>query len=622
MKKTFEVMIMIAFLSAGLLQSQTRDRAAVPLRYTWNLQDLYATDDTWRKEKDHYAAQIPALSALKGKLSTPAGLLQGLKIVSGISKELVRLANYSSMKSDQDTRDAGCTAMRQEMSQIFTDLQTQTAFLEPEILKLGRQTVEAMITQEPGLREYRMYLLDLFRRNEHKLSEKEEKLIAEAGLMAESPYNIYSLFSNAELPYPQVTLSDGSTVLVDQAGYQRYRAYANRQDREKVFQAFFTGLEKFQRSLGAALNGQIKKDLFYSRARNYPNTLAASLDENNIPEAVYLNLIKNVNDHLPTFHRYLNLRKKMLKVDQLKYSDLYVPVVPGLDLEYSIEQAQTMIQEALKPLGQEYGKVIERAFNERWVDVYPTTGKRSGAYSNGDSYDVHPYILMNYNGQYNDVSTLAHELGHSMHSYLSNKTQPYPTASYSIFVAEVASTLNEALLIDQQLKKIKDDQVRLSLLMNQLDGIKGTVFRQTQFAEFEWAIHQRAERGEPLTGEVFSRIYGDIVRKYYGHDLGVCSIDDLYRVEWAFIPHFYYNYYVYQYSTSFTASTALAEKIIAGEKGAVDQCLAFLSAGGSEYPIDLLKKAGVDMTSAEPFQKTMAVMNRTMDEIEKILAKK
>ena len=622
MKKTVEAMIMIAFLSAGMLQSQTRERAAVPLRHTWNLQDLYVTDDDWRKEKENYAAQIPALSAFKGKLSTPAGLLQGLKTVSGISKELVRLANYSSMKSDQDTRDAGYTAMRQEMSQIFTDLQTQTAFLEPEILKLGRPAVETMIHQEPGLRDYRMYLLDLFRRNEHKLSEKEEKLIAEAGLMAESPYNIYSLFSNAELPYPQVTLSDGSTVLVDQAGYQRYRAYANRQDREKVFQAFFAGLEKFQRSLGAALNGQIKKDLFYSRARNYPNTLAASLDENNIPEAVYLNLIKNVNDHLPTFHRYLALRKKMLKVDQLKYSDLYVPVVPGLELEYSIEQAQAMIQEALKPLGKEYGKVIERAFNERWVDVYPTTGKRSGAYSNGDSYDVHPYILMNYNGQYNDVSTLAHELGHSMHSYLSNKTQPYPTASYSIFVAEVASTLNEALLIDQQLKKIKDDQVRLSLLMNHLDGIKGTVFRQTQFAEFEWAIHQRAERGEPLTGEVFSRIYGDIVRKYYGHDLGVCAVDDLYRVEWAFIPHFYYNYYVYQYSTSFTASTALAEKIIAGEKGAVDQCLAFLSAGGSEYPIDLLKKAGVDMTSAEPFQKTMAVMNRTMDEIEKILAKK
>ncbi|NLP11792.1 oligoendopeptidase F, partial [bacterium] len=577
--------------------------------------------EEWRKEKEKYAAEIPTLSAFKGKLSTPAGLLQGLKTVSGISKELVRLANYSGMKSDQDTRDAGYTAMRQEMSQIFTDLQTQTAYLEPEILKLGRQTVESMISQEPGLKDYRMYLLDLFRRNEHKLSEKEEKLIAEAGLMAESPYNIYSLFSNAELPYPQVTLSDGSTVLVDQAGYQRYRALANRPDREKVFQAFFTSLEKFQRSLGAALNGQIKKDLFYSRARNYPNTLAASLDENNIPEAVYLNLIKNVNDHLPTFHRYLNLRKKMLKVDQLKYSDLYVPVVPGLELEYTIEQAQTMIQEALKPLGKEYGQVIERAFTERWVDVYPTTGKRSGAYSNGDTYDVHPYILMNYNGQYHDVSTLAHELGHSMHSYLSNKTQPYPTASYSIFVAEVASTLNEALLIDQQLKKIKDDQVRLSLLMNHLDGIKGTVFRQTQFAEFELAIHQRAERGEPLTGEVFNRMYGDIVRKYYGHDLGVCWIDDLYGVEWAFIPHFYYNYYVYQYSTSFTASTALAEKIIAGEKGAVGQYLAFLSAGGSEYPIDLLKKAGVDMTSAEPFQKTMAVMNRTMDEIEKILAK-
>jgi len=623
MKKNIEVMLMILFLSgAAPVLSQSRDRATVPIQYTWNLQDLYASDEAWKQEKETYRRQIPALTEFKNKLTESAQLLQCLRQLSAVTKELVRLSSYASMKSDQDTRDAGYTAMKLEMAQIFTDLQTHAAFIEPEILRMSRDKVETMIRDEKGLAEYRMYLLDLFRRNAHKLSENEEKIIAAASLMADGPYNVYSLFSNAELPYPEVRLSDGSLVLLDQAGYSRYRAHPVREDREKVFQAFFSALNQFQRSMGASLNSQIKRDLFYSRVRHYPSTLAAALDENNIPESVYHSLIKNVNDHLPTFHRYLNLRKKMLQVEQLKYSDLYVPVVKGLDLEYSIEEAQAIIREALKPLGRQYVEVIHRAFAERWVDAYPTTAKRSGAYSSGDAYDVHPYILLNYNGQYNDVSTFAHELGHSLQSYLSNKTQPYPTASYPIFIAEVASTLNEALLIDHQLKTIREDEVRLSLLMNHLDGIKGTVFRQTQFAEFELAIHQMAEKGEALTGDVFSKLYGDILRKYYGHDQGVCQINDLYQVEWAFIPHFYYTYYVYQYATSFAASIALAEKILAGEKGAVERYLAFLSAGGSEYPIDLLKKAGVDMTSNEPFQKTMTVMNRTMDEIEKILAKK
>ncbi len=614
---------MFAFFSiTQSVLSQTRERATVPVQKTWNLQDLYTTDQQWKAEKEKYTQQIPELAGFKTRLSSPEHLLHCLRTVNNLHKELVRLSNYAGMKADEDTRDAVYTAMKQEMSQIFTDLQTRMAFVEPEILALGQKRVEEMMAGEKGLAEYKMYLSDLFRRNQHKLSEKEEKLVAEAGLMADGPYNIYSLFSNAELPYPTVVLSDGNSALIDQAGYQRYRALSNRQDREKVFQAFFGTLQQYRRTMGAALNSQIKKDLFYSRARNYANTLAASLDENNIPETVYHNLIKNVNDNLATFHRYLKLRKKMLGVDQLKYSDLYVPVVGGLHQEYDVDQAEAMILRALQPLGAPYVGVVERALKERWVDVYPTTGKRSGAYSNGDSYDVHPYILLNYNGQYNDVSTYAHELGHAMQSWLSNKTQPYATASYPIFVAEVASTLNEALLIHRQLQEIRDDSQRLSLLMNHLDGIKGTVFRQTQFAEFELAVHQLAEKGEALTGDVLSRVYGDILRKYYGHDQGVCLIEEPYQVEWAFIPHFYYNYYVYQYSTSFTASIALSEKILAGEKGAKEKYLAFLSAGGSDYPIALLAKAGVDMTSAEPFQKTMAVMNRTMDEIEKILEKK
>jgi oligoendopeptidase F len=296
--------------------------------------------------------------------------------------------------------------------------------------------------------------------------------------------------------------------------------------------------------------------------------------------------------------------------------------VKGVDLKYKYDEAKGLILDALKPMGKEYVDIVKKAFDERWIDVYPNVGKRSGAYSNGGVYDVHPYILLNYNDQYEDVSTLAHELGHTMQSYLSNKKQPYPTADYPIFVAEVASTFNEVLLINKMLNEIKDDDVRLSILMNFLDGIKGTLFRQTQFAEFELRIHEKAENGEPLTGDVLTEMYGDILKKYYGHEKGVCHINDLYTVEWTYIPHFYYNFYVYQYATSFTASTALAEKVMNKETGALDKYMEFLSAGGSDYPIELLNKAGVDMTTSEPFVKTMAVMNRTIDEIEKILDKK
>jgi len=312
----------------------------------------------------------------------------------------------------------------------------------------------------------------------------------------------------------------------------------------------------------------------------------------------------------------------MLAVDTLRYIDLYAPVVKDLQIEYEIEQAQAMILKALNPLGKEYLEGLQRAFNERWIDVYPTPAKRSGAYSNGSIYDVHPYILLNYNSQYNDVSTLAHELGHTMHSYFSNKTQPYPLADYPIFVAEVASTFNEILLFHDNLKRVTDDNVRLTLLMEYLDGLKGTVFRQTQFADFELKMHEMAERGEQLTGESLNQLYENITQEYYGHQKGVCKVDDCIKIEWAYIPHFYYNFYVYQYATAYTAATALAQKVLKGEPGAVANYLRFLSAGGSDYPINLLKKAGVDMTSAEPFELTMQEMNWVMDEIEKVLARR
>ncbi|MDE3058901.1 MAG: oligoendopeptidase F family protein, partial [Bacteroidota bacterium] len=351
----------------------------------------------------------------------------------------------------------------------------------------------------------------------------------------------------------------------------------------------------------------------------YNSCLESALDAANIPVQVYYSLVEGVNNNLPTFYRYLKLRKRILGVDTLHYYDLYAPLVKGVDLKYSVDDVEKNILAALAPLGKDYVSVIQEAFKDRWIDMYPNDGKRSGAYSNGSVYDAHPYMLINYNGEYNDVSTVAHELGHTMQSYLSNKTQPYPTADYPIFVAEVASTFNEALLIDYMLKNIKDDKVRLSLLGNYLEGIKGTLFRQTQFAEFELRIHERAEKGEALTGDVLDKQYDEIVKKYYGSDQGICIVDDAVKAEWAYIPHFYYNFYVYQYATSFTASTALSEKVMAGDKAETKRYLEFLSAGGSDYPINLLKKAGVDMTTTQPFDLTMQKMNRIMDEMEKIL---
>jgi oligoendopeptidase F len=507
------------------------------------------------------------------------------------------------------------------MAQVGATFGAETSFVEPEILKLEPSKIDAFISSEPRLKVYSFYLHDILRRRAHTLSDSEEKILANSSVLASAPSDTYNILSNADFAYPSVTLSDGKSVKLDSAGFNLYRAVPNRGDREKVMSAFFSALGSFGATFGTTLNGQVQADVFYSKARNYASALEGSLDAANIPTSVYMHLIDGVNRGLPTFHRYLNLRKKMMGVPELHYYDLYAPLVASVDLTYTAEEAEKHVMAALKPLGPDYRAAANRAFNERWIDLYPTPGKRSGAYSNGGAYDVHPYMLINYNGKYNDVSTIAHELGHTMQSYLSNKTQPYPLASYPIFVAEVASTFNEALLIDYMLKTITDDATKLSLLGNYLEGIKGTVFRQTQFAEFELRAHEMAEKGEPLTGDTLSKLYADITKKYYGHDKGVCIVDDYVQHEWSFIPHFYRNFYVFQYATSFTASAALSEKVLAGDPAATKRYLTFLSAGGSKYPIDLLKDAGVDMTSDEPLNLTLQKMNRVMDEMEKILAK-
>ncbi len=600
--------------------AQQRDRASIPDKYKWDLTPIYPSDEAWSQSKEKLVAGIGKIAAFKGKLgASGAQLADALDVINNLAKELGRLFAYASMSSDTDTRVGKYQAMRQEMLQVAARFGAEAAFVEPEVLKVGKPTIDRFLAAEPRLSAYRFYLTDIVRRAEHTLSDTEERLLASSSVVANGPSSTYSVLANADFPYPSVTLSDGKTVKLDSAGFALYRAVPNRADRQKVMSVFFGALGKFRGTFGTTLNTQVQSDVFYAKARKYNTALEAALDSSNIPTSVYTRLVEGVNRHLPTFHRYLKLRQRMMRVPELHYYDLYAPLVASVDTTYTADEAEKQIMAALRPLGAEYSAAARRAFNERWIDLYPTEGKRSGAYSNGGAYDVHPYMLLNYNGRYSDMSTLAHELGHTMHSFLSNKTQPFATASYPIFVAEVASTFNEALLIDHMLKTIKDDEVKLSLLGDYLENIKATVFRQTQFAEFELRAHEMVEKGQPLTGDALDKLYTDITRKYYGHDKGVVVVDDYIAHEWAYIPHFYRTYYVFQYATSFTASSALAQKVLSGDPAALERYLTFLSAGGSNYPIELLKNAGVDMTTDEPLELTIKRMNQVMDQMEVLL---
>ncbi len=602
---------------------QERDRAQVPDQFKWNLAEIYPDEAAWRAAKDKIAADLPKLAQFQGKLgSSPAALADALEASYAINKELARTYVYASMLADQDTRDSGHQGMQQEMTQLAAAFGAQVAYMEPEILKFEKGTTIRFIANEPRLKKYEFYLNDIERRAKHTLTDKEEALLAMAGPLAGAPSNVFGILSNADFPYPSVTLSDGKQITVNQANFTLFRGVPNRKDRETVMSAFFNALGKFSNTFGTTIDGEVQKVGFYAKARKYDSPLELALDGPNIPVPVYTRLVDGVNKNLATFHRYLNLRKKMMGLDDLHYYDLYAPLVGSVNLAYTPEQAQQHVLAAVAPLGAEYQATIKRAFNERWIDLFPTPGKRSGAYSNGGAYDVHPYMLINYNGKYEDLSTLAHELGHTMQSYFSNKAQPFATADYPIFVAEVASTFNESLLNDHLLESITDDDTRLALLGSYLENAKGTVFRQTQFAEFELRMHEMAAKGQPITGKAMADLYLQITRKYYGHDQKICVVDDYIANEWSYIPHFYRDFYVFQYATSFTASEALAQKVKAGDPQAVKKYLAFLSAGGSKYAIDLLKDAGVDMTSDEPLQLTLKQMNSVMDQMEAILAKK
>ncbi|MCF7955522.1 MAG: oligoendopeptidase F [Phycisphaerae bacterium] len=599
------------------------ERKDIDLTDKWNLEEIFASDSAWEKAREELSGKVDGILAYKGKISKSASEMLGcLEYETAFSQKMSRLWAYAGMRSDEDTRISKYNGMIQQLQYISTDYGTNASFIEPEICSMDSETVASFISQEPGLKVYTKYLNDIQRTKSHKLSDKEEALLAQTGLMASASSSIFNIFSNAELPFPTVELVDGRKVTLNQSAYSLHRLDKNRQNREIVFQAFWKLFDSFKQTFGAQLSGSIKKNVFYARARKYDTVLESHLDNNNIPTDVYYTLIKNAHDNLDVLHRFLKIKKRMLGVETLKYSDIYVSGVSGGSADYPYEKGCKLMVESLAPLGDDYVAVVERSIKDRWIDVYPSTGKRSGAYCNGGAYDVHPYMLLNYNGKYGDVSTMTHEMGHAMHSYFSSKTQPYPIADYSIFAAEVASTFNEILLVNKSLKEAKSDDEKLYLLLNYIDRIRSTVFRQTQFAEFELKMFEKAENDQPLTGDVLTKLFGDIAKEYYGHDKGICHIDELYTVEWAFVPHFYSSLYVYQYATSFTASVALAEKVMNNEAGAVDKFIAFLSAGGSDYPVELLKNAGVDLTTSGPFQQTMDSMSRAMDEVERILDKR
>lgn len=604
------------------------ERSEVPEQYRWDLGSLFAGEAQWVAAKDALKADIPSLGRWQGRLGeSPATLLGAMTEWEKAYRSLERVYVYASAVSDEDTRVARNQQMAQQAAQVYSELQTATAYMRPEILAIGRPTIERFIAEEPRLAQYRMFLDDILRAAPHTLTPPEEKVLARAGLLAQAGGAVHSVFTNADLPYPEVTLSTGEKVRLDASAYGKYRASPVKADRDAVFAAFWGRYGEFTRTLATTLNAHVESHAFNKDVRKFGSSLEAALFEYNIPVSVYQRLIDDVHANLPTLHRYLRLRQKIMGLPSLGYEDLYAPIVERVQFDYTPEQAMALTLDAFAPLGQEYVDVLRKGYASRWVDFMPTTGKRTGAYSTS-VYDAQPFQLLNFNGAWDDVSTLAHESGHSMHSYLSAKNQPYATANYSIFVAEVASTLNENLLFHHVLDRTRDDRARLFLLASYLDTMRTTLFRQTLFAEFELRIHEAVERGEPLTGESLSKLYLELLRKYYGHDQGIVNVAEPYGAEWAYIPHFYSNFYVYQYATSLIGGMSLAENIIgkdAVKSGRAAQgreaYLRLLKAGSSKYPVDLLKDAGVDMTTSQPFDAAMREMNRIMDEIERIYAR-
>jgi len=587
---------------------------------TWDLSDIYASDGEFQRATSSLEAALPALGRWRDRLGESAATLtEALDEITEVYKTFAALRCYASLRSDGDTRAAALRAARQQIELLGTDLSSRLSFLRPEILSIAPATIETFLRQEPRLAPHAFFLRDLNRQRAHVLTPPEERIMAQSSLATQSAPALYGLLNDAELPRPAVRLHGGKRVRLTPVEFHRHRSSIHRVDRKKVFAAFFRSYRRMNETLGLNLFAATKAHLFRARARGYDSCLAAALDRDNVPVAVYHNLLARVREHLPLLHRYLRLRARALGLERLEYPDMYGPLVETPATRYSTDEARRLVARGLAPLGPEYLDALEQAFATRWIDWHPAPGKRSGAYASGWAYDAHPYVLLNYTESFEGVSTVAHEMGHALHSHFSNRAQPFATADYPIFVAEVASTLNETLLADHMIEAARSDEERLFLRASHLDGLRGTLFRQAMFAEFELEIHERTERGEALTGEKLNELYLKIVRSYHGHDEKVMRIGPDYAVEWAAIPHFYYDFYVYQYATGVVAATALAEQIQAGAPHAAKRYGEFLRAGGSDYPLELLRRAGVDLETAEPYATAFAAMERHLDRLEALL---
>ena len=621
----FFLTIMLAVIMTSQLNySQNKERKDVPEKYKWDNSILYKSLEEWQNDRQSIEKQIENLKVYQGKMGESSeSFYSALRLFFDIYKNFYKLSDYSGRVADEDLRISSNQSLNQQATILGTKLGETSAFINPEILKIEPERIKKFFEENKKLSEFKFFVNDILRLREHTLNAREEEILASAGMITSTPNEVYGIFDNAEKPNAKVKLSTGEEVELTSSAYSKYRTVPNRADRELVMKSMFENYQKFQNTIGANLAGKIRADYFYAKNRKYNTVLESSLNGNKIPVSVYENLINQIHKNLPTLHRFLKLKSKMLGVDQLHYYDLYTPLVQSVDFKFTIDEGQNLLLDVFKPMGEEYVSTVKKAFNERWIDYAPTTGKRSGAYSSGAQYDNHPYILMNWTDDYESVSTLTHELGHTMHSYFSNKHQTFVDAQYATFVAEIASTINETLLNDYMVKKVKSDQEKLYLLGTYLDLLRTTIFRQTSFAEFELELHKRIENGEPLTGEDMGKIYYDIVKKYYGNDDGACVVDKYVANEWAFIPHFVnYTYYVYQYSTSLIYATALAEKILKEGQPAVDKFYNILNGGSSDYPIELIKKAGLDPLTSEAFDLTMTKMNKVMDQMEEILNKK
>ncbi len=596
----------------------TTERKDIPVEYTWKIEDLYASKSDWTADKENV---VNLISQIDGKIKTwtssAKNMFEMLDIINTINLKSARLSGYVSHQAAADMSNTEYQKMEGELQSIFINFYAKLAFINPDVLALGKEKFEQYLKEEPKLKDYRFFAEDILRSKDHVLPEDKQKIVSLTGLFTGVPSKTAGMLNDVELPPVTVSIR-GENVELNYANYVKYRGDKDPEVRSMVMREFWKHGKKFENSLAILQDGAVKSHLFNAQVKGFSNCLEARLFDDNIPVDVYNQLVTSVKENLNPLHRYLKLKQRLLKLDTYRYEDIYASAIPSVDKTFTLDDSKKYITESLKPLGKEYTDALNLAFSNRWMDIYPNKGKESGAYSGG-VYGVHPYIKLNYNGKYDAVSTMAHELGHAMHSYMSDKYQPFPTSGYTTFIAEIASTFNENMLMQYLLKNEKDDMFKLFVLDSYLDQVRGTLYRQSLFSDFELAMHKRVEEGNSLTSDWLDSKYLELTRLYYGHDQGVCKVDDYIQVEWSKIPHFYYNFYVFQYSTGIISSMALAEMVSNGTEKERDAYLTLLKSGGSDYAVELLKKAGVDMTTKEPYQKAFKRFGDLVTEMEKIM---